>query len=80
MDPMAERNFPIQVVGVEYICDECGVGSMERYGEVAWLTNPVQYPHRCSNCGSTEALSECYPLVRHLRVEQDNAPLAEYHE
>jgi len=66
---MAERNFPIQVVGVEYICDECGIGAMEPHGQVAWLTDPVQYPHRCSHCGATAGLTKRYPTVRHLRVE-----------
>lgn len=77
---MAERNFPIQVVGVEYICDKCGIGTMKPHGEVAWLTDPVQYPHSCTKCGATIALNERYPLVRHLRVELDNAPLAKYYE
>jgi len=68
---MAERNFPIQVVGVEYICDECGIGTMEPRPDAAikWSENPVQYPHRCSHCGATARLTERYPTVRHLRDE-----------
>jgi hypothetical protein len=68
---MAERNFPIQVVGVEYICDKCGIGTMEPRPDVAirWSENPAKYPHSCTHCGATAALTERYPTVRHLRVE-----------
>jgi|694.fasta_scaffold06610_19 DNA-directed RNA polymerase subunit RPC12/RpoP len=66
---MAERNFPIQVVGVEYICDKCGIGTMKSHGKVACPADPVEYPHSCTHCGATAELTERYPTVRHLRVE-----------
>jgi DNA-directed RNA polymerase subunit RPC12/RpoP len=76
---MAEKTFPLQVVGVEYECDECESGTMQPYGTVAWLTEPLQYPHRCSTCGATRGLPEKYPTVRHLRIlPVDDIPVDEW--
>ena len=65
---MPEKTFPVQVVGVDYICDVCGQGKMEQAGNVVFTTHPPQIPHKCSNCDYERAFIERYPTVRHQRV------------
>lgn len=60
---MAEREFPIEQVGVEYVCDTCQQGTMHVSGNLL-LTHPMKWPHRCNKCGAEEALIEKYPIVR----------------
>ena len=67
---MAERRFAIKVVGVDYVCDDCGTGIMQPHGDVAWMTNPVQFPHKCSHCGATKAFPERYPTLRYERMPE----------
>lgn len=66
---MAEKTFPINVVGVDYTCDECGIGAMIPNGNISFLSDPPKFPHLCPNCGATAYLSEKYPSVRHLRAD-----------
>ena len=65
---MCERTFEIKQVGVEYVCDSCGVGTMEKTG-MALLSNPAQYVHRCNNCGHDASFRTTYPGIRMERVE-----------
>lgn len=66
---MPEQIFPIEVVGVDYICDNCGQGNMEPYGNVILTCDPPRIPHKCSNCGYDQSFTERYPAVRHQRVD-----------
>lgn len=42
---------PVQMVLVEYICDECGEGKMVQKGHPERWNIPWRYPHQCDNCG-----------------------------
>lgn len=66
---MPEQSFPIQVVGVDYLCDVCRQGKMEQNGNIILTTAPPQFPHKCSNCGYSQTFTERYPTVRHQRVD-----------
>jgi DNA-directed RNA polymerase subunit RPC12/RpoP len=66
---VAEREFETTPYGVDYICDRCHTGLMEAHGKTAWLTDPIQHPHRCTNCGHEQAFTERYPTVRWRRGE-----------
>ena len=48
---MPELVNPVQMVVVEYICDECGEGKMRRDGDIVFTSNPIQIPHKCDKCG-----------------------------
>jgi DNA-directed RNA polymerase subunit RPC12/RpoP len=65
---MAEREFPMIPSGVEYVCDKCGEGLMEPHGRAAYLSDPIQFPHRCNKCGHEQAFKEQYPAVRWRRA------------
>lgn len=64
---MSEKRFELDIFGVAMMCDKCGKGEMIPYGQVAWLTDPVKFPHKCNVCGNEEAYTEKYPTVRHQR-------------
>ena len=64
---MSERTYEVRTVGMDYICDDCNVGVMEQTG-VMLLTDPVQWPHKCNNCGKTKNLWQKYPDVRWKRI------------
>ena len=66
---MPEQQFPIQIVGVDYICDVCGQGKMEQNGNIILTTNSPQIPHKCPNCGYERTFFERYPTVRYQRVD-----------
>ena len=66
---MSERIYDVKIVGVDYVCDECGTGLMESTG-VALMSNPPWYPHHCSHCGATKNISERYPTVRYRPVQE----------
>lgn len=42
-------------------CDKCGVGRMERCGNIVLTSEPPLYPHKCNNCGHEEAYTVIYP-------------------
>ena len=66
---MAEREFPIEQVGIEYVCDTCQQGTMQVSGKLI-LTEPMRWPHRCSQCGAEAELIEQYPTVRFRTAAQ----------
>jgi hypothetical protein len=63
---MAEREAPAIPVWVDYICDKCNTGLMERSGPVL-MTSPPQYPHKCNHCADVKRLTKSYPEIRHTR-------------
>jgi uncharacterized protein (DUF983 family) len=67
---VAERKFEVKPVGVDYICDDCGAGTMVQTGMML-LSNPGQYKHRCSHCGKEVGFFTKYPDIRYERVEAE---------
>ena len=60
VDMEVER--PVQMVVVDYICDECEKGKMIQRGHPKSTVIPWQYPHQCDNCGHWQLLDEpSYP-------------------
>jgi hypothetical protein len=62
---MAQIEFPIEMVGVAYLCDECGA-EMTADGPMNW-TVPATYPHACPN-GHKATLLNSYPNTGWRRV------------
>lgn len=42
-------------------CDKCGIGRMERNGNMIFTSEPPLYPHKCNNCGHEECYTVAYP-------------------
>ena len=62
---MPEVENEVKVFEVNYICDKCGIGKMKPTGE-AQLSDPPQYPHKCTHCGHTESyFNNMYPIIRY---------------
>jgi len=57
---MPEIKTKIDTYMVDYICDDCGKGTMQRFGGML-LTAPPQYTYRCNNCGAIIQTFESYP-------------------
>jgi hypothetical protein len=62
---VTEIRRPARVVLVDMACDHCSVGRM-RFSGVVLTTNPPQYPHTCTSCGTTATYGNTYP---HLDYE-----------
>ena len=58
---MAEREYPAQIVIIEYECPECGEGFMRQSRNAAMLSDPPQYWHSCTECGHEETFRTTYP-------------------
>jgi hypothetical protein len=53
---------------IDYICDRCKEGRMMGTN-VANLTHPLQYIHRCDVCGWTAAFTKIYPHIEYIQEE-----------
>lgn len=73
-----EKVANAQLILVEYVCDECQQGLMRPNG-VMLMSNPPQYPHQCTNCGSTKVFYNQYPYQKIVATEnlRDPEPEAE---
>lgn len=67
---MTERQYPVRLVGVDWICDACGAGVCLPTGLILPVS-PPRYQHRCSNCGAVAALSRTYPSTNLERLPAD---------
>ncbi len=70
---MAERDFEVNAIGVDYVCDACGTGVMQQNGKM--ITEGIlandwgpKWPYKCPKCGHTVTLDVSYPFIKHVRV------------
>jgi DNA-directed RNA polymerase subunit RPC12/RpoP len=61
---MPIEQTPLRPIQVDYICDACGQGHYRSTG-VSLMSNPPQYPHKCTNCDSTQVFTERFPVLRY---------------
>lgn len=61
---MSERAIAVVPVKYEYVCDECGVGSMQVCGAGLTVGNEQKIPHQCPECGASKTLPVGYPMIR----------------
>lgn len=64
-----EIEHKAESVIVDYVCDACKQGIMERDGFIILSSIPEQYPHKCSKCGHKANLFDAYPKIIHRRVK-----------
>lgn len=68
-----ERTFPIQHVGVKYICEHCGEGEMLFVPDNdILLTFPPMFKHRCNKCGGELSLPRQYPYIKWIPADLEN--------
>jgi len=48
---MAEIMYQVRTYEVDFKCDVCGKGFYRPTG-IVYPTHPLQYPHKCTVCGS----------------------------
>lgn len=60
---MPEIKKRVHTYKIDFICDVCGTGFYRPTGE-ALLSNPIQYPHSCTVCGSKMTVKGyAYPYI-----------------
>jgi len=65
-----ESKHRVNVIGVEYACDDCHEGVMLPTGEILQLTQPPKHGHKCNACGADKFLTILYPTIRFERIEE----------
>lgn len=63
---MAEVNVPVETLVTQYRCDvsDCnGEVVRDHDQKVAYMTDPMQFPHICNECGKEYVFTESYPKV-----------------
>ena len=64
---MPEIKRPVQTVEVNYVCDKCGHGMMEK--RVIWTRGTGAMPHRCMICGDEKTFKwVSYPRIDYVGV------------
>jgi hypothetical protein len=63
---MSENHSLLRVRKTDYVCDRCSEGIMVG-ANVANLTHPPQYLHRCDVCGWTAAFLKAYPHIEYIQ-------------
>lgn len=52
-------------------CDACGGLMYPDYSAGVLLTNPMKFPHKCSNCGMTTVEEKTYPNTIYKEIDED---------
>ena len=58
-----EIETPVEVLSVEYECDQCQRGRMRPVRDTPSAPRSAPYPHRCGECGAVAQLSKLYPDI-----------------
>ncbi len=60
---------PVNVVEVDYLCDDCRIGKMRHTG-MSLMSTPAKYPHRCTHCNAHQNFNSIFPHTGHRKVEE----------
>jgi hypothetical protein len=70
------REFQLENIGIDYVCDACGEGTMERFGPIVLTSNPPLFEHKCNKCGASQFFNMTYPATGYRRkVTTPNLPV-----
>lgn len=61
---MPREQKPLRPIQVDYRCDRCGKGYYRPTG-MNLMSNPIQFPHACTECGDSRTFIERYPTLRY---------------
>jgi len=61
---MSEHVTEMTAHRVNYVCDSCGEGFMRPTNAVL-MSDPPQYPHRCSSCDTPKTFRVLYPRIEY---------------
>lgn len=64
---MPEIKRPVQTIEVNYVCDKCGHGMMQKAGDMNAQTGEIL--HRCMICGHEQTFKwVSYPRIDYIGV------------
>lgn len=61
---MSFKQTPLRPIQVVWMCDKCEVGEYRPHGKNTYLTDPMQFPHKCNKCGHEAIAHEKFPALR----------------
>ena len=68
---MPEITKDVQMVIIDYLCDECKEGVMLYEGNVIMPTDPPQIPHKCNKCGFEKNFTDTYPKLGYKKLKKE---------
>ena len=75
---MAEIAYRVKTYEVDFKCDVCGKGFYRPTGIIIY---PMQYPHKCTVCGSEIVVTgRTYPYTKTENIEEAKDELSRNHE
>ena len=63
-----EVQAEVKTFNIEYRCDKCKTGTLE-YTNRCFYTDPLQYEHKCKNCGVKKLFKHKYPYQKLVTIE-----------
>lgn len=69
---MAEVSQPVETVLVNYQCDVDGCNGIviqDPNQKIAFMTDPIQFPHICDTCTKQYTFFEKYPKITYRFIE-----------
>lgn len=54
------RKYPVTPMQERLICD---CGTEMHADQIIYLSDPLQYPHRCGSCGAKKSMPKKYPDI-----------------
>lgn len=70
---MPEHTVPVETVLVNYRCDtqDCeGTVIQDPNQKIAFMTDPIQFPHICDACGRQYTFTDKYPKIAYRHVKE----------
>ena len=67
---MPEIESEVKTFIIDYVCDECKVGTLSQTGIVLTCQPPL-FEHHCSYCGKRFNLVKRYPDIQYKKVKQN---------
>lgn len=70
---MAEVNYPAETIWTSYHCDTetcTGVVIQDPNRKIAFMSDPIQFPHVCDTCGREYVFYDKYPKITYRRLGQ----------
>lgn len=70
---MRIREFQVETVGLEQVCEVCNTGVLEHNDNIKVIWDKeeecAKFTHRCNHCGAEELFDNKYPTVVHRKIQ-----------
>ena len=63
-----ETKHEVKMIEVDFLCPKCEKGNLRPNGNVSWLSDPPQFPHKCNSCDYEQTFTVKYPTLSYVIV------------